>query len=732
MRLLLWNTLKQKIMEVWGGIECTINRVSDHYFDQLEYQGHFHRREDLQMLVDLGIKKIRYPILWEKHRAVDQDAEWALVEENLTFLKSKNVQVIAGLVHHGSGPRYVEMTEDSFVEGLASYAAEVAEKFPWIEYYTPINEPLTTARFCGLYGLWYPHYKSESTFLKILINECKGTIAAMQAIRKINPGAKLLHTEDLGKAQGTTALQYQADFENERRWLGIDLICGLVDQDHLMFEHLISNGIKESELDFFRSSAMPPDILGFNHYVTSERYLDENIDRYPAHLHGGNGKCRYADVEAVRVAGLQPVGIKVVLKEAWDRYQLPMAITEAHLYCGREDQMRWLNGIWNAANDLVNEGVPIHGVTAWSLFGAYGWHKLLTSPFGNYENGTFDISSGAPRATALSKMIQAYSTESRYDHPVLQGKGWWETEKRIIYPSDQLYNPMISAPESPVIMIIGASGMLGNEFVQVCQFRDLNFVAPAKEELNLIRIWQIENAILKYRPWAVINAAGFVNVEAAENEYDDCFLNNSTGPENLAICCKKFGIKLVTFSSDLVFDGEKQSEYLESDEVNPLNIYGLSKAAAEQRVLKQHSEALIIRTSSFFSLVDQSNFIYQTLACLQQKKTIRIADDVFISPTYVPDLVNRTLDLLIDEDCGIWHLTNNGTLSWFDLAKEVAERAKLKSSLLISSKVAELQLKAKRPLFSAMRSNRGLLMPNLDHALDRFFDAFHKSAVKFK
>ena len=147
-------------IEIWGGIECTYNRVNDTYFDQVKYSGHEERDEDIGLFANLGIRRMRYPILWEKLQpAPDTIISWESVEKKLNQLRDSGVDPIAGLVHHGSGPVYSNVLDDSFPDSLADYAYKVAEKFPWIQYYTPINEPLTTARFCGLYGIWHPHKK---------------------------------------------------------------------------------------------------------------------------------------------------------------------------------------------------------------------------------------------------------------------------------------------------------------------------------------------------------------------------------------------------------------------------------------------------------------------------------------------------------------------------------------------------------------------------------------------
>ncbi len=214
------NEFLNRSVDIWGGIECSLNRVNDQHMDQLELSGHYQRTNDIDRFADLGIKMMRYPVLWEKHCSDPNTAiDWTLTEERLNHLISKNIQPIAGLVHHGSGPSFSSFHDGSFSSGLALYARKVAEKFPWIEYYTPINEPLTTARFCGLYGHWYPHEATEKQFIQILIEECKATVLAMQEIRKVNPLAKLIQTEDLGKTHSTPTLKYQAEFENERRWL---------------------------------------------------------------------------------------------------------------------------------------------------------------------------------------------------------------------------------------------------------------------------------------------------------------------------------------------------------------------------------------------------------------------------------------------------------------------------------------------------------------------------------
>lgn len=411
-------------LAAWAGVECTVNRVGDRYYDQSVRTGHHDRMADLDLIAALGFTRLRYPVLWERvaPRAL-ADADWSWTDARLSRLRELNLPPIATLVHHGSGPRSTSLVDPAFPDHLARYARAVAERYPWLDAYTVINEPLTTARFSGLYGHWYPHRKNERTFLRCLLNECKATVLGMRAIRTVNPAARLIQTEDLGTTHSTPRLAYQAKYENARRWLGMDLLCGRVDRRHALWQHIMAAGIDESEVLWFRDNPQPPDVMGFNYYITSERYLDEDLARWPAWSHGGNRRHRYADVHSV-LAGRQ-AGVQRLLTEAYERFGIPLAITEEHLGSTREEQLRWLVEIYDGVVAARDAGVPVLAMTAWSVFGAYDWHCLLTRCENLYEPGLFDVRSPAPRPTALAAAWRAIARGRRPDHPVLAGRGWW-------------------------------------------------------------------------------------------------------------------------------------------------------------------------------------------------------------------------------------------------------------------------------------------------------------------
>ncbi len=413
-------------------MECTINRVGDRYFNQLLNSGHWDRLHDLQRFAGLGIAALRYPLLWEALAPASScEIDWSWSDQRLEILRALGIRPIVGLLHHGSGPSYTNLLDPEFSEKFVSFARHVAHRYPWVDAYIPINEPLTTARFSGLYGHWYPHCRDERAFSGILLNEMRASVLAMRAIREINPKASLVQTEDLGRTYSTPKLRYQADFDNERRWLTWDLLNGAVQPGHRMWDHFSWVGVPSSEVEFFARNPCPPDVIGINYYATSERYLDENIENYPSELHGNNGRHVYADDAAVRARPIGLAGPRIIIAEAFKRYGLPIALTEVHLGCSVDEQKRWFMEAWLAAETMRARGVDIRAVTAWALLGSFDWDSLVTRANGNYEAGAFDVSNGMVQPTALASMLQRIARDHSFDDPILESSGWWRRRSRL-------------------------------------------------------------------------------------------------------------------------------------------------------------------------------------------------------------------------------------------------------------------------------------------------------------
>jgi dTDP-4-dehydrorhamnose reductase len=721
--------VRAALPEVWAGIECSYTRVRDRYVDQIQLAGLYERAETIDHIAALGVTAVRIPVVWERRVALGDDA-WAWPDSVLSRLRERGITPIVGLMHHGSGPRGTRIDKDDFIDAFARHAREVAARYPWVTHFTPINEPLTTARFATLYGHWYPHVKCDRAFARAVVAQASATAAAMRAIHAITPHGRLIQTEDLGRTYATEPLQYQADFENERRWLTFDLLCGRVVGDHPMAEYLRWAGVSDRELKSLAESSVAPNILGINHYLTSERFLDHRVDCYPVHTRGANHRDSYADVEAVRVLGEGVAGPYALLGEAWERYGIPIAVTEAHLGCTREQQLRWLGEIWDAAAQLKSEGVDVRAVTAWSAFGAYDWSSLLTRTDGEYEPGLFDVRAPQPRQTALGKMTRSLARGEPYDHPVLQSPGWWRCDRRLAYRSVNVATgsrrrgrPPRAATRSGLrrpVLIVGARGTLGRAVAGACEERGLSFVAVNRSVLDATDIDAAADVLAAVTPWCAINCAGFVRVDDAEREPNACRAVNATAAASLARVCVNAGVKFVTFSSDLVFDGAKRTPYVESDQVRPLCEYGSAKAAAEVMVLDLDPRALVVRTAAFFGDHDQYNFVTQSVRAMASSQPVAAASDVVVSPTYVPDLVNAVLDLAIDDESGLWHLANAGEITWEGLAREAAALGGVSTATLTGVPLDTLGLAARRPAYSALTSERAAIMPPLDDALARY------------
>ena len=698
-------------LQLWGGVECSTVRIGDELRDQCRETGHSDRLADLDAIAALGIRTLRYPILWDTVEREDGSLDFSWHDQRLQRLRDLGIRVISGLVHHGSGPRSTDVLDEEWPTRLAAYAARVAERYPWIDTWVPVNEPLTTARFACLYGHWYPHHRDIGDMARALVIQCEGIAAAMRAIRAVNPAALLMVTEDLGKTFATKPLWHQARHENRRRWLSLDLLTGRLQRGHPLFEIFAQAGIAESRLRAFDGGEATPDLIGVDHYLTSERYLDHRIEEYPGVETGGNGRQAYVDLEAVRIPRLaNRLGPARRLREMWQRYRIPLVFGEVHHGCSRDEQLRWFDQVWRETAEVRAEGVDVRAVTLWALFGTIDWRSLLTRRDGCYDAGAFDIRSPEPRPTAIARAASAYARGKAFDHPALDTGGWWQRPPRT-YAALRRGLSGDHARGRP-ILITGATGTLGQAFARICKHRGLAHVLTGRTQLDIADPAAIQAAIDTYKPWAVVNAAGFVRVEEAESRRDECFRANALGPGHLADACRAHGLPLVTFSSDLVFDGLAGRSYVEPDAAGPATAYGESKAEGEKRVLAAHSDALVIRSSAFFGPWDRYNFLYETLRRLARGEEAEASASRIVSPTYVPELVQVTLDLLLDEAKGVWHLANEGAVSFHDLAREAADRAGLDKS--------RIRLAATDPSDTSLSSERGLLLRPIDKALATF------------
>jgi dTDP-4-dehydrorhamnose reductase len=269
------------------------------------------------------------------------------------------------------------------------------------------------------------------------------------------------------------------------------------------------------------------------------------------------------------------------------------------------------------------------------------------------------------------------------------------------------------------LLLTGAHGTLGRALARVCGERGIECVALGRADLDIADGPSARAALEALKPWAVVNAAGYVRVDDAENDSERCRRENTVGAAVLAEECAVRGIRFATFSTDLVFDGRAGRPYLESDPVSPLSVYGRTKAEAERLVSGLSPEALIIRTSAFFGPWDASNFLAGSLDRFRRGLRVLAAGDAVVSPTYVPELAHAVLDLLLDGEKGIWHLANAGSASWAELARAIAAHIGLGPEYVSETPTESMGWAARRPPLSALASERGILLGPWQEALER-------------
>jgi dTDP-4-dehydrorhamnose reductase len=276
------------------------------------------------------------------------------------------------------------------------------------------------------------------------------------------------------------------------------------------------------------------------------------------------------------------------------------------------------------------------------------------------------------------------------------------------------------------ILVIGKHGQIASALQQLAK-NDIEVFAFGRDEIDIRQPLSIETKIKAIRPDIVINTAAYHVLTDCENNPQKAFELNTIAILNLAKICKQYTIKLVTFSTDYVFDGEKDTPYKELDRPNPLQIYGISKLAGEYSALCYYSEGtIIIRTNAVFggkkgSIDKKGNFVLSILNKAKQNKLIEIGGDSRISPSYAIDVANALYSLLAkNSDSGIYHLVNEGSCTWRDFAKEVIKRASLDNQIIYKSNNETF----KRPKYSVLKNTKaremGIILPNWKDALKRY------------
>ncbi len=259
------------------------------------------------------------------------------------------------------------------------------------------------------------------------------------------------------------------------------------------------------------------------------------------------------------------------------------------------------------------------------------------------------------------------------------------------------------------IGIIGSNGQLGSDvYSKFASDANYHVFAIYHENMDITDHHNVDTVLRDISPDIVINCAAYVKVDDCEDHPWLAFRVNTLGPMNISTVCRQIGAKCIHISTDFVFDGTKGTAYNELDIPNPINTYGISKLTGEKICSAYLPDSLIIRVSSLFGMNISrgkgSNFIETIISKSKSGEDLRVISDMYMSPTYTLDVSQKIHDLVnIGSPSGIYHLSNAGSCSWFELAKEVLNKVNPNASLVPIS-ASEYSAKATRPQISSLTS----------------------------
>lgn len=260
------------------------------------------------------------------------------------------------------------------------------------------------------------------------------------------------------------------------------------------------------------------------------------------------------------------------------------------------------------------------------------------------------------------------------------------------------------------ILLTGADGQLGQELQQTLAPLG-EVIAVTRQELDLSQGEQIRQLVRQVRPSMIVNSAAYTAVDKAESEVDLAQAVNGKAPTIMAEEAEKIRALLLHVSTDYVFDGQKNTPYLETDPTHPLSIYGKSKLAGEIGIQQVTDNYLILRTAWVYGVYGKGNFVKTMLRLGQDREELRVVADQVGSPSWAKDIAEAIAQLLQSETTGIYHFTNSGVVSWYDFAIAIFEEARalgfpLKIQRVIPITTADYPTPAVRPAYSVLSGKK--------------------------
>lgn len=378
------------------GIECSYPTIQNGAYrvDQLEATDHYRRwREDLHLTRELGIRFLRYGIPYHRINTASGVYDWAPTDEVLLEMRRLEIEPLIDLCHFGM-PDWLgnSFQNPDFPQAFAAYARTFAQRYPWVKFYTPVNEIFVCAKFSALFGWWNEQESSDRAFLTATRHMAGATLLAMREILEIQPQAIFIQSESSEYTHTVCGCQHtheRVEWENQVRFLALDLLYGHEVQADI-HAWMMDNGMSRDEYRWFMNQGLHARcVMGNDYYVTNERIVK----------HDGS----LAHVGEV-------FGWYLVTREYYQRYHKPVMHTETNLR-EEDNAVAWLWKQWQNLLRMRAEGIPVLGFTWYSLTDQVDWDTALREPNGNVNPlGLYDLNRKIrPVGTAYKTLIEEFA-----------------------------------------------------------------------------------------------------------------------------------------------------------------------------------------------------------------------------------------------------------------------------------------------------------------------------------
>jgi beta-glucosidase len=387
---------------VWAsGIENTFivqARKGHRSLDEYELMGHYeHWKGDLRLAKEIGFTALRWGVPWYRMEPKQGEFDWRWSDEVIPYLVEElGITPIIDLMHYGCPLwLYKEFINKEYPTLVAKYARAFAERYKsLIKYYTPLNEPVVNALWCGKRGVWPPYLKGDSGYIRIMLQLVRGILNTIDALKEVDPEAVMVHVEATGLSRAASEeLHALAVEDTHKNNLCLDLLTGKYVKDHPLVSWLIRNGTSMSDLNEITNRKITLDVLGLNFYPqwsTQQLYLD------------ARGRLAY------RAHEQDGAGFGTLIHEFYDRYKCPIMITETSAFGSDELRRKWLDASVSTVKELRGNGVPILG---------YTWFPMMTMIDWRYRFGK-----GPKEQYRMD--LGLYRYDGVLDEPLKNGSRW--------------------------------------------------------------------------------------------------------------------------------------------------------------------------------------------------------------------------------------------------------------------------------------------------------------------